>query len=274
MAQEARRMTNEVQIRELALAEIAEGGPLRPAFLGVHHQWLERGLTRWLTLFEPGTARPILVLGALSGDTLLGAIVGVWDPHPCDRFDALLESGTALPQRARPGQGAWHLIAVTTLEDERTRGLGLGRTLLSHMLTRLAALGHRAVWTLSPVLGLPRLLARWPTGPEALADAILHAAMADGRPALPIMRLHLGAGARLEAILPDSRHDDADSAHANLRFRYDTDPRERETQKARWTRWVAARSTALTELAEDLWQARADREDALVTEVVLRPSSA
>jgi hypothetical protein len=37
---------------------------------------------------------------------------------------------------------------------------------------------------------------------------------------------------------------------------------------------VAARSTALTELAEDLWQARADREDALVTEVVLRPSSA
>ncbi len=259
-------MTASPEIRDIPLPDIARGGPLRAAFETLHHQWTDRGLTRWLDLFEPDHHRPVLALGAFLDGQLIGAVIGVWHPTPCDRFDALLESDPNMPKSARPAHGAWHLIAVTTAEDNRTRGTGLGRVLLGHILELLRDTGHAEVLTLSPVVGLPRLLALW-DGP--LEDAVLHASLEDGRPFLPIMRLHLGAGARLDAILRDSRHDDLESAQANLRFRYSTTAQTRATQRQSWDRWVGLRSNALSQIDTDidpkLWRA-APQEDSLVSD--------
>lgn len=174
----------------------------------------------------------------------------------------------------RPADGAWHLIAVTTVERVHERGLGLGRLLLGRVLAALEAQGHRSACTLSPALGLPELAARWPGD---LGDAILHAARSDGRPVLPVMRLHLGGGARLERVLHDSRRDDVASGRVNLRFCYSTAPEGRAAQRERWGRWVAARGVTLEPVGGDasgagLYRAAAE-SDALVFDGAGAPGS-
>lgn len=251
-------------MRELTLAEISPDGALRADFLALHAPWTERGLTRWLSLLESGSRRPVVVVGAFVDATLIGAVIGVWDRAPCDRFDDLIERTPDLEPTQRPTDGAWHLIAVTTSERAEVRNLGLARALLGCILATLRATGHGHVRTLSPALGLPALAATWPGSAD---DAVLHAARNDGRPALQVMRLHLGGGAMLERVLHQSRRDDSASGAINLRFCYATDPEERAVQKGRWQRWVAARGRALVLVGrlddEPLYRAPA-LQDALV----------
>lgn len=239
---------HDLQIREVAMREIGPGGELRPSFLALHASWVGRGLSRWLTLLDEGATRPVVVLGAFEVGTgvLLGAVIGVWNRERCDRFDDLLEQDAGRRVDERPSDGAWHLIAVTTVERLHERGLGLGRLLLGRVLAMLGAFGHHTVCTLSPALGLPELAARWPWGMD---DAILRAARADARPFLAVMRLHLGGGARLERVLHDSRRDDVSSARVNLRFCYSTRPEERAAQRVRAQRWVEERARSLEMVA-------------------------
>ena len=257
------------RVREVALSEIAPDGAARSAFLELHAPWTGRGLTRWLSLLAPDARRPVLVVGAYDeGDgALLGAVIGVWDEAPCERFDDLFEGlpGARHAPTDRPADGAWHLISVTTTESAEVRNLGLGRTLLGNILAILGATGHTRVCTMSPALGLPELAAVWPYGVD---DAVLHAARADARPALQVMRLHLGGGATLDRVLHDSRRDDRASGGINLRFCYSTSPAERLAQKQRWQRWIAARAADLAIVRDDyegapLYRAGA-AEDALV----------
>lgn len=243
-----------LELREIAMASIGEGGALREQFLALHAEWIGRGLVRWLSLLSARGTRPALVIGAFEGapaaeqTVLLGAVIGVWHHARCDRFDDLLEQDAGRSVTDRPEDGAWHLIAVTTVPLVHARGLGLGRILLGRVLAALEQDGHRTVCTLSPALGLPALAACWPGG---LGDAILHAARSDGRPVLPVMRLHLGGGARLERVLPHSRRDDSASGGVNLRFCYPTSPEQRAAQRERWLRWIAARVGGLERVGVD-----------------------
>jgi hypothetical protein len=240
-------------IRELALDEIRRGGRLRGEFLSLHATWLKQGMARWLLLLGPGAARPVIVLGAFdtlpSGTRrLVGGIIGVWSDRPVDRFDDLVDAPGGREATARPAAGAWHLISVTTAVERHGRGLGLGRALLGYVLALLGETGHQRVRTLSPAFGLVELAKIWQGG---LEDAVVHAAREDGRPALQVLRLHLGGGARLERVLRDSRRDDAASLHVSLRFCYDTDPAGRALQKERWLRWIAGRERDLERLTPD-----------------------
>lgn len=243
-----------LDLREIDIASIGEGGALREQFLALHAEWIGRGLVRWLSLLSARGTRPVLVIGAFEGapraeqDALLGAVIGVWHHARCDRFDDLLEQDAGRSVTDRPADGVWHLIAVTTVPRVHERGLGLGRMLLGRVLAALEPYGHRTVCTLSPALGLPVLAAWWP---GALGDAILHAARSDGRPLLPVMRLHLGGGARLERVLPQSRRDDTASGGVNLRFCYATSPEQRAAQRERWLRWIAARVEGLERVGVD-----------------------
>ncbi len=262
-------------VREIPVAEIAHFDTLRADFIALHREWTERGLTRWLSLLDPKGRRPVLVLGAFDQhETLLGAVIGVWHPTPCERFDDLF-APTAYAVTDRPARGAWHLIAVTTSEHARARNLGLARLLLGCILGQLAATGHTRVRTLSPALGLPELAHHWHRSePLAdLADVVMHAARSDGRPVLQVMRLHLGGGAVLEQVLLDSRRDDVASGRVNLRFAYATDPDARVAQKERWLAWLMRRAAGLTRLHDDfagdaLYRASSEA-DHLVREVLI-----
>lgn len=250
---EARVANSEPIFEELALSEIASEGSARSSFLALHAPWTERGLTRWLGLMRPEVERPVLVVGAVDPDSaaLLGAVIGVWNAAPVQRFDDLLEpckAPGATRATDRPAAGAWHLISVTTAERAEVRNLGLGRRLLTAILALLAATGHAHVCTMSPALGLPELMTVWPDGVD---DAVLHAARADGRPALQVLRLHLGGGATLDRVLQDSRRDDHASGGINLRFCYATSPSERVAQKQRWQRWIASRAVDLKAVGAD-----------------------
>jgi len=234
-----------VAIREIALHELTPGAPLQAAFRMLHREWHARGVSRWLDLLSVRGAHPVVVFGAFAdhGRVLVGAVVGVWSAAPIERFDDLFDAPPAVARAlARPRGGAWHLIAVTTDPRREVRGLGLGRALLARVLGWAADGGHRIVRTLSPALGLPELLADWPHG---RVDAVTRAARRDGKPVLQVLRLHLGGGASLERILPQSRANDRASAHVTLRFRYATDPDARRRQRERWKAWCAARAEAI-----------------------------
>lgn len=232
-------------IREITPEEITPGRPLREAFLELHAVWIDRGLKRWLALLRPDAPLPSMLVGAFAGTALEGVVIGIWADAPCDRFDSLFDIEVGPGIAARPRRGAWHLISVTTAPSAGAHGLG--RHLLARVLVALDATGHREARTLSPAVGLPELAAAWP---GSLEDAVLHAARTDGRPVLQVMRLHLGGGARLEAVLRRSRSEDAASGFVNLRFRYATDPVARSAQKERWQRWIAARSGTSTPVAD------------------------
>ncbi len=274
-AWESRVSVSQPSVREIPIIEIARSDTLRADFVALHRDWTERGLTRWLSLLDPQGRRPVLVMGAFDQhDTLLGAVIGVWHPRPCERFDDLF-APTARLVTDRPADGAWHLIAVTTSEHARARNVGLARLLLGCILARLAATGHTRVRTLSPALGLPELARLWATDerPVDLEDAVMHAARSDGRPVLQVMRLHLGGGAVLERVLLGSRADDLASGRVNLRFAYATDPDARLAQKERWQAWVARRAARLTRVHDDfageaLYRAEA-AADPLVREVLI-----
>jgi len=244
----------EPDMREVELVEIRPDGPIRSDFLELHAPWIDRGLTRWLSLLDPGGRRPVVVVGAFaeSGLALLGAVIGVWSQRPCERFDELLEApngaDTMRGVTDRPLGGAWHLISVTTTDAIEVRNTGLARRLVGDILMLLGATGHAFVRTLSPALGLPELNAIWPFGTD---DAVMHAARSDGRPVLQVMRLHLGGGATLERVLHASRGDDQASGGISLRFRYATRSAERLLQKQRWRSWIDARASRLTRIVDE-----------------------
>lgn len=247
-------------VREIGLGELVPGAPLRKEFEALHEAWIGRGVARWLSWIDPGGPHPIVVLAAFGSSfegaagALQAVLIGLWAPAPIDRFDTLFE---VPPDRfeggragLRPEGGCWHFIAVTARPGVTPTHLGLGRLLVGHALEWVRARGHREARTLSPVVGLPALEQLWRVAGRSgasLARIVARSALADGRPYLQILRLHLGGGARLERVLGQSRRDDAASGMANLRFVYSTDPAVRAVQRERWTVWCRGRADAMAD---------------------------
>ncbi len=258
---------------EVRLIDLQENASLRASFLDVQAPWIAAGVRRWLGLVRTDGAWPVFVLAAWQSDAptrLLGTVVGVWAPQPIGRFDDLLETECpdGLRGAARPQDGVWHFVAATV--SPQAEGLNLGRRLVGAALDWMTLHAPNArARTLSPAVGLPGVAALL-HGTDPIRDAVLHVANAQGQPALDILRLHLGAGATLEAILRESRRDEARSGHVTLRFAYDVDTASREAQKLRYKAWLERRArqiaagsvTALQDGA--LWQVE-NAQDAEVT---------
>ena len=230
---------------EIALATLRSNPALWQAFLTVQAPWIDAGVVRWLDLVHADGPWPVFVVAAWQPERpmeLLGTGVGVWAAAPITRFDDLLEQ--RCPQghggADRPPGGVWHFIAATVAPAGQH--LNLGRRLVGAALAWLTAhVSGAEARTLSPAVGLPRLLALL-EDPQGTREAVLHVANSKGQPALDILRLHLGAGATLEAILLNSRRDEARSQQVTLRFAYATDVAAREAQKARYHAWLARRA--------------------------------
>ncbi|MFO0748716.1 MAG: GNAT family N-acetyltransferase [Myxococcota bacterium] len=233
--------SNPIAIREVELAELEPGGLLHGPFAALHREWIARGFSRWLSFVRHDGPHPTVVFGAFVHGQLAGAVVGIWGPGPIPRFDLLFEHAYG-PATSRPRRGAWHLIAVTTDPASEVRGLGLGRALLGRALAWASAQGFDVVRTLSPAVGLAELAARWPRDRH---DAITTASRPDGRPALQVLRLHLGGGAILERVLSASRRDDLASAQVTLRFLYETAPLARARRRDAWQAWCDERAAAI-----------------------------
>lgn len=253
-------------IRELSLAELLPGAPLRPRFEAIHERgWLRHGIGRWLSLLDPVAAWPVLVLGAqddadASPAGLCGAIVGVWAPAPIARFDDLLERGCpgAHPDGRpwlgddRPAGGFWHFVAVTRDPASPHR---VADPLLEAALAFVAARpGHAGARALSPLGGLDAVWAACCDDSSDGADApdpafvrrcLLELCDAEGKGHFPITWLHPARGARLEAVLHRSRRDERRSCAVTLRFAYDLDPAVRAAQAADWRAFLAARGAAV-----------------------------
>ena len=270
-----------VEIVEIPLSSLVEGGALRARFEAIHRpDWLDVGIGRWLALLDPAGAWPTAVLGAFQGagrapTDLLGTIVGVRAPAPIDRFDDLLERSSPDGARGddRPAGGRWHFIAVTV--DPAQRGGGLVTPLLEAALAFVGAQpGGAEACTLSPVVGLGEALAAMGVpvraGDAATCAAIWHVlrhlAEPKGWPHPPIFRLHPRHGAYVERVLFDSRRDEVRSAGVTMRFRYDLDAAARAATLAGVEAWVQARAAA-TEgaeggpLAKSVWLAAAGADD-------------
>ncbi|MGM0577343.1 MAG: hypothetical protein ACQEXJ_16580 [Myxococcota bacterium] len=238
-------------IQPLPLERVGPGGDLREAFLAVQEPWQDRGLVRWIDLVRPDGRWPVEVVGAWPEgrpEALSGTIVCVWAPEVLSRFDDLLEGSGPDGVRgdSRPTDGAWHLIAVTTVPE--TRGTGLGRRLARGALR---VLGDRdpttTVCTLSPAVGLADLAEQVPgeSFEERVRAVLWRVSDDEGRPVLRIQRFHLGNGATLGAVLFDSRRDDASSGCVTLRFDYSLDPAEQRANLGSFRRWVEDRRRRL-----------------------------
>jgi GNAT superfamily N-acetyltransferase len=251
----------DLQFNEIPLTELRQNPQLWQAFLAVQAPWIAAGVTRWLDRVRPDGPWPVLVVAATRPEApqqLLGTIVGVWAQEPVQRFDDLLE--TRCPQGFvgvdRPDGGVWHFIAATVAPD--AAGLNLGRRLVGAALDWLKLHApHAQARTLSPAVGLPHLT-QLLGEPHAVRDAVLHLANDKGQPALEILRLHLGAGATLDAMLLDSRQDEVRSGRVTLRFAYATDGAMRAAQKLRYEAWLNQRAAQIAagnaqKLAMDLW---------------------
>lgn len=264
---------NDLILDEIPLTTLREAG-LWAEFLHVQAPWIEAGVSRWLDLLRTEGPWPVFVVAAWeqgAPDHLLGTIVGVWAPAPVTRFDVLLETAEPGGRRGanRPTGGVWHFVAATVGPD--AAGRNLGRLLVGGALHWMDthASNDALARTLSPAVGLPGLLEVVQSPPIPLHTAVLQLANAKGYPALEILRLHLGAGARLEAVLPNSRRDEVRSGRVTLRFAYDRDPDARRAQALRYQAWVERRAAAVATGIKhgDLWEV-GDCGDADVSDVV------
>lgn len=236
--------------RALDLSELAPGGSLSTAFQDLHEPWRARGMTRWFSLIQRGGAWPVRVFGtspAADPTQLFGAIVAVGVTAPVVRFDDLLE-GVAPPVSPSSAPAVWQLIAVTTVPS--VRGEGLGRGLAEHAAAALAQESPAArLQTLSPASGLAAAM-RALGSSDANATARLFADRvcdAGGRPWLAIQRFHQGNGAALDAIRPDSRADDRDSAKVTLCFGYPSAASGRSAGRAAYAARVAEAARRIAE---------------------------
>lgn len=231
---------------EVALDRLRGDPALWLDFLAVQQPWIDAGVTRWLDLVRADGPWPCFVVAAWrpeQPDHLLGTVIGIWAAQPVSRFDDLLEHACPGGWRGvdRPAGGVWHFIAATAGKD--ADGLGLGRQLVGFALAWMDQFAPDALArTLSPAVGLPELLAL--TGGD-VARAVHGLVTQGGQPALPILRLHLGAGATLDAILEDSRRDEVRSGRVTLRFAYDRDANRRAAQRQQYREQVATRADTI-----------------------------
>ena len=240
--------SREVVLGEVTLEALRTQPALWQAFLDVQAPWIDAGVSRWLDLVQPNAPWPVFVIAAWSPEapgSLLGTTLGVWAETPIARFDDLLEH--ACPQgfhgASRPVGGVWHFIAATA--SPHAAGLNLGRRLVGAALDWMQTCAPEArARTLSPAVGLPHLLTLL-NDVDAVHEAVFHVANAKGQPALEILRLHLGAGAKLEAVLANSRRDEERSAHVTLRFAYPIEAAERDAQKQRYLTWMERRAAQI-----------------------------
>lgn len=236
--------------RALDLAELEPGGRLASAFCDLHEPWRARGMTRWLSLIQRGGPWPVRVFGtspAADPARLLGAIVAVGVTAPIVRFDDLLE-GLAPPLAPSNQPAVWQLIAATTAPS--VRGGGLGRQLAEHAVVALARESPLArLQTLSPASGLAAAMGALKLTDAGAAARLVAGSLrdADGRPWLAIQRFHQGNGAALDAIRPDSRADDRDSAAVTLCFLYPPSAGGRAAGRAAYAAQVAAAARSLAD---------------------------
>ena len=239
-----------VRIEEVPLQRIAPHGDLRTRFIEVQHPWINRGVDRWISLLEPTSHWPVRVTGAFDSEgLLLATLVRVFSPFTLDRFDRLFERG-AHRSPHEPCRPTWHFIAVTRHEDGR--GLGLGRKLVKATLDLVSQQTPDAyVCTLSPAVGIKKLTTQLQPDDGWTRDTALRtireASHTDGKPLLPVLRLHLAAGAALDAVLWQSRQDDVDSGNITLRFTYALEQEARSEAMARYMAWVAERARTISE---------------------------
>ena len=241
-------MAAQLTLDEVPLTALRTGA-LWASFLHVQAPWIAAGVTRWLDLVRSDGPWPVFVVAAQrpeQPETLLGTIVGVWAPAPVSRFDDLLDNVAPRGLRGadRPSDGVWHFIAATV--DPAAEGMNLGRQLVGAALTWMETnTGPDALArTLSPAVGLPELAAWVADMPDPIHAAIYGLANAKGQPALEILRLHLGAGARLDAVLRESRGDEVRSGRVTLRFAYDRAADHRQAQADAYRAWIAGRVLA------------------------------
>jgi hypothetical protein len=241
-------------ILPLSLADLAKAGRLHAAFCDLHRaDWLQAGIVRWLTLLEPHSSWPLVVLGTELPDqttpTLAGTIVGIWAPTPMERFDDLLERRCpGEPGRdSRPAGGYWHFIAVTT--HPKHRELRLGRPLLDAALAFVTRQPGSSARTLSPAIRAHDLALAlgWHDMPvpQRMARLLRRVTDPDGRPVLPILQLHPASGAVVEAVLWQSRRDEVRSDHVTLRFAYPLDPDVRANNQQNYQQWLKIRQQAV-----------------------------
>lgn len=220
--------------------------------------WQAAGVWRWRDFLRSDGPHPMVVIAQRdAAATLLGVIVGLWQPAVVNRFDDLFDAPTELSPRWRdelgwPIGGFWHLIALTVAPA--ARGSGAQQALVAAALGWVLDRGGVAqVRTLSPAQGLPEaaaLVASLPayaaSSPEVqMQQAIAGLCDEKGRPWLPILRVHPSNGADLEAVLFDSRADEVRSGCVTLRFAYHRSADARAAQFAALQAWVAARATAI-----------------------------
>lgn len=258
-------VSKEIRICEVPLQDFDKDETSYQAFLEIHRSWASAGVTRWFSLLRADGDWPIFVLAAKEegrpNGPWLGSIVGVWSSRPIDRFDDLLEMRSGLMGAARPKGGAWHLIAATV--SPKAQGMDLGRRLVGAALDWIKQLSSDArAFTLSPADGLPGLVEQiqvfWEgsaagasmsamePGFVSMVPYVIHSVCrGDGMPALPILRLHLGAGASLDRVLFHSRADEIRGGGVNFRFAYSLDASVRLARKEHYLRWCEARAQAI-----------------------------
>ena len=220
--------------------------------------WRAAGVWRWREFLRADGPHPMVVIAQRDeAGTLLGVIVGLWQPEPVNRFDDLFDRATDLSPRWRdelgwPIGGFWHFIALTVAPA--ARGSGAQQALVAAALAWVLDRGGVAqVRTLSPAQGLPEAaeaLATMPayaalSAPDRMRLAIAGLCDEKGRPWLPILRVHPFNGADLEALLFDSRTDEVRSGAVTLRFAYQRSAEARAEQLARLQAWTAARAAAI-----------------------------
>ena len=220
--------------------------------------WRAAGVWRWRGFLTADGPHPMVVIAQRDeAGTLLGVIVGLWQPEPVSRFDDLFDRATELSPRWRdelgwPIGGFWHFIALTVAPA--ARGSGAQQALVAAALAWVLDRGGVAqVRTLSPAQGLPEAaeaLATMPacaalSAPDRMRLAIAGLCDEKGRPWLPILRVHPFNGADLEALLFDSRADEVRSGAVTLRFAYQRSAEARAEQLARLQAWTAARAAAI-----------------------------
>lgn len=220
--------------------------------------WCAAGVWRWRDFLRADGPHPMVVIAQRdTSGTLLGVIVGLWQPEPVNRFDDLFDRATELSPRWRdelgwPIGGFWHFIALTVAPA--ARGSGAQQALVAAALAWVLDRGGVAqVRTLSPAQALPEAATALASIPACAGLAtqdrmrLAIAGLCDekGRPWLPILRVHPFNGADLEALLFDSRADEVRSGAVTLRFAYHRNADARAAQLAALHTWVAARAAAI-----------------------------
>jgi GNAT superfamily N-acetyltransferase len=132
--------------------------------------WRAAGVWRWRAFLTADGPHPMVVIAQRDeAGSLLGVIVGVWQPEPVSRFDDLFDRPTELSPRwldelGWPIGGYWHFIALTVAPAARGSG------------AQQALVGAALDWVLVPTTDVARSLTHfYGLGAETIDQLIAEA---------------------------------------------------------------------------------------------------